>query len=107
MKSSLLFYLDRSNTVNVIDSRTLSHSDELSPIMLIAAAVMNAGYDGVIIDELRMANGRYFHALNTNMATPEGRILADLCKVDPAVLPPPKVVLAEIRQAYRYGEGAP
>ncbi len=106
MKSSILYYLDRSGTLKVIDSSSLSHTDDLSPIMNIAVAVIRAGYDGVVIDQHRMANGRYFQALNTNIATPEGRILTDLCKLDPAALPTPKAVLAEILQAYQHGGGA-
>ena len=105
MNKSVIFYLDRSDTVQIIDPSTLSHSDGLNPIMLIAAAVINAGYDGVIVDEQRMANGRYFQALNTNSATPEGRILAALCKIDPSQLPSPQDVLDDIRRAYQNGGG--
>jgi hypothetical protein len=105
MKSSIIFYLDRSDTVQVIDSSSLSYTDGLSPLMLITVAVINAGYDGVVVDEQLMANGRIFQALNTNSATPEGRILAALCKVDPAKLPTPKAVLEDIRRAYRNGQG--
>jgi hypothetical protein len=106
MNKSVIFYLDRSDTVQVIDSGSLSHTDDLSLIMNIAVAVIRAGYDGVVIDQHRMTNGRYFQALNTNIATPEGRILTDLCKMDPAALPTPKAVLSKIRQAYQHGEGA-
>lgn len=105
MNKSVLLYLDRSNSVQVIESDALAHTDDISPIMLIAAAVMRAGYAGVIVDQHRMANGRYFHALNTNMATPEGRILAALCKADQAQLPAPKLVLQDIRRAYQNGRG--
>jgi hypothetical protein len=106
MKSSILFYRDRGDTLNVVDSDALSHTDDISPIMLIAATVMRAGYDGVVIDQYRMANGRYFQALNTNSATPEGRVLAALCKLDPAQLPPSQDVLEMIRRAYQNGGGA-
>lgn len=106
MKSSIIFYLDRSETLKVIDSSSLPHSDDLNPLMLIAAAVINAGYAGVVVDECRMENGRNFQALNTNIATPEGRILAVLCKLDPVKLPTPKAVLEDIRWAYRDCEGA-
>ncbi len=106
MKSSILYYLDRSGTLKVIDSSSLSHTDDLSPIMNIAVAVIRAGYDGVVIDQHRMTNGRYFQALNTNSATPEGRILANLSKLDPPDLPSLMEVLRMIQQAYRNGEGA-
>jgi hypothetical protein len=105
MNNSLLLYLDRSNSIQVVDSESLPHTDGLSPIMLIAAAVMRAGYDGVVIDQYRMANGRYFQALNANNATPEGRILAALCKIDPSQLPSPEDVLDDIRRAYQNGGG--
>ena len=106
MKSSVIFYLDQSDKMKIIDSSSLRHSDDLNPLMLIAVAVINAGFDGVIIDEQRLANGRYFQALNTNIATPEGRILEALSKLEPAKLPTPKAVLEDIRRAYRDGEDA-
>ena len=106
MTKSVIVYLDRSDTVQVIDPSSLPHSDDVNPLMLIAAAVINAGFDGVIIHEQRLANGRYFQALNTNIATPEGRILAALSKVEPTKLPTPKAVLEDIRRAYRDSEGA-
>lgn len=106
MKSSILYYLDHSGTLNVIDSTSLSHTDDLSPIMNIAVAVISAGYQGVVIDQHRMENGRYFQALNTNIETPEGRILACLCDLDSSDLPSPEEVLRMIRQAYRNGEAA-
>jgi hypothetical protein len=102
MNKSVIFYLDRSDTVQVIDSDSLAHTDDLSPIMHIAVAVIRAGYDGVVIDQHRMANGRYFQALNTDIATPEGKILCELCKLDPAVLPTPDAVLESIRKVYRH-----
>jgi hypothetical protein len=106
MNNSLLFYLDRSNSVQIVDSESLPHTEGLSPIMLIAVAVINAGYRGVIVDEQRMANGRIFQALNTNMVTHEGRIVADLCKLDPSSLPPPQAVVEMIREAYLNSNGA-
>ena len=106
MKSSIVFYLDRSDTVQVIDPSSLPHSDDVNPLMLIAAAVINAGYAGVIVDEKRLACGRILQALNTNIATPEGRILTALYEVEPAKLPTPKAVLEDIRRAYRNGEDA-
>ena len=105
MKSSILFYRDRGDTLHVIDSDELVHTDGLSPLLLIAVAVINAGYSGVIVDEYLMANGRYFQSINTNSATPEGRIVAALRKIDPSQLPSPEAVLEEIRHAYRNGEG--
>lgn len=105
MTNSIMLYLDRSETIQVIDSDSLPHTDDLSPIMWIGIAVINAGYKGVIIDEQQMANGRYFQALNTNYATPEGRVIAALCGLDPAMLPTPKEVLEIIRYAYDIERG--
>lgn len=106
MKKSILLYLDRSETIQIIESDSLPHTDDLSPIMWIGVAVINAGYKGIIIDEQRMANGRYFQALNTDHATPEGRVVAALCELDPAMLPTPEEVLETIRYAYDIERGA-
>ena len=106
MNNSLLFYLNRSNSVQVVDSESLPHTEGLSPIMLIAVAVCKAGYRGVIVDEQRMANGRIFLALNSNIATPEGRIFADLYKLDPSLLPTPQAVVEMIHKAYLNSNGA-
>lgn len=105
MTKSILIYLDRSETVQIIDPYSLPHTDDLSPIIWIGIAVINAGYKGVIIDQQRMANGRYFQALNTNHATPEGRVVAVLCELDHAMLPAPEEVLEIIRHAYDIERG--
>ena len=105
MSDSLLFYLDRSDTAHVVDSTSLPHTDDLSPIVKIAVAVLNAGYEGLILDEHPMANGRYFQAINVNLATPEGRTLKKLEDVPPSMLPSPEEVLKIIRNEYHSKEG--
>lgn len=106
MKSSILMYLDRSDTVHVVDSSSLSHTNEFSPLLLIVAEVIIAGFKGVVVDEQRLANGRYFQALNVDKATPEGQIISRLGDLDQTKLPTPKEVLKEIRDAYLRNTGA-
>ena len=104
MSDSILFYLDRSESLQVIDPDTLSHSDDLTPLTHIILAVVNAGYGGVIMDEERLANGRYFQALNVNLDTPEGNVIKDLQGVPENALPTPQAVIEIIRGLHeQYG----
>lgn len=106
MKSSILMYLDRGDTVHVLDSSSLPHTNEISPLMLIVAEIIIAGFKGVMVDEYRLANGRYFQALNVDKKTPEGQIISRLRGLDQTTLPTPRDVLNEIRQAYLSKTGA-
>jgi hypothetical protein len=105
MSDSVLFYIDRSDKAHIVDSTSLPHTDDLSQIAKIAVAVLNAGYEGLILDEHLMANGRYFQAVNVNLATPEGRTLKNLEDVPPSMLPSPEEVLKIIRNEYHSKEG--
>ncbi len=105
MSESGILYLDRSEMLHVIDPDCLQHYDQISPLMKIVIAVINAGYNGICIDEKRLANGRYFQAINTNSRTPEGRIINDLGPVSDKDLPTPRVVLEQIREEYRRSGG--
>jgi hypothetical protein len=102
MSDSLILNLNRANELRVIDPDTLSHSDDLQPILLIAAAIIVAGYKGVAIDEIRLANGRYLQAIDVNKSTPEGAILERLQRIANlgGVLPDSETVVASIRQEY-------
>lgn len=102
MSDSVVMYVDRGNVMHVVDPDSLPHTDYLSPIMVIAVAIINAGYEGVLVDEKRLQNGRCFQALNVNMATPEGRILADVSEDNARGKLPPssRIVLERIRNAY-------
>ncbi len=106
MQSSILMYLDRGETVHVLDPNLLPHTNEISPLMLIVAEIIIAGFKGVMVDEYRLANGRYFQALNVDKATPEGQIISRLRDLDQTKLPTPKEVLKEIRDAYLRNTGA-
>lgn len=103
MSNSIVMHLSRSGEVNIYNSDDIPHSNDLPPMMAIAAAVMNAGYTGLAIDEMKMSNGRYFHALDVDLATPEGRLLQELshqfaCGKE---LPNIQVVLADLQLAYK------
>ncbi len=106
MTSSILVYQDRSDTVHVVDSSSLPHTNNISPLMLIVLEIMLAGYKGLTVDEQRLADGRYFQALNVDRNTPEGQIMIRLSNLDQSKLPTPKQVLNEIRHAYLYRTGA-
>ena len=76
MGDRLVFYWDRADTLNLIDPDAIPHFDGLHPVLDIVIDVINAGYEGVVIDEQRLSNGRYIQALNVNLATPEGQIIS-------------------------------
>ncbi len=105
MSDSIIFYLDRSGSVNIVASTDLPHTNDLNPIMKIAEFILHAGYTGVIIDQYRMANGRYFQALNVDLASPEGRVIDSLKNIDQASLPTPQNILEKIRSEYRRNGG--
>lgn len=54
------------------------HYQGVAPIMLIAAAVINAGFDGVRVIEFQLINGRYVQLLEVQESKPAGRYLAKL-----------------------------
>lgn len=99
MSDSLVFYWDRGDVMHIVDPDGLKHFDDLSPLMLIAIEIINAGYKGVVIDEQLMSNGHYFQALNIDLATPEGEMLQALQDLG-ANLPPVNVVLEALKLAY-------
>lgn len=99
MSDSLVFYWDRGDVMHIVDPDGLKHFDDLSPLMLIAIEIINAGYEGVVIDEQLMSNGRYFQALNIDLATPEGEMLQALQDLG-ANLPPVNIVLEALKLAY-------
>jgi hypothetical protein len=78
MSDGLVFYWDRADNLNLIDPDVIPHFDGGHPLLNIVVDIINAGYEGVVIDEQRLSNGRYFHALNVNLATPEGQIVSAL-----------------------------
>lgn len=62
---------------------------ELSPLFEIAAAVINAGYEGVRVFEFQLMNGRYVQQLDVQKSTPAGRYMAEPAKREKAGKPLP------------------
>lgn len=106
MDENLLFYWDRTNKVNLIDRDTIPHFNDGHPILNIVVDILNAGYGGVIIDEQRLSNGKYFQALSVNLDTPEGAIVSILQKSFNAgdKIPTSSEVIESINLAYATGE---
>ncbi len=102
MIDSILIYRDLGDTLYVIDPDTLPQTNDLKPIMYIVAAVINAGYDGVHVDEKQLSDGRYFQAVNVNLATPEGQLISDLNGVPEEELPTPQSLVDKIRVLYEH-----
>ena len=80
MSDSVVFFHGRDNVLHVIDPDCVKHSDDITPLQEIVVAVINAGYRGVVVDEKRLANGRFFSCISTNFSTPEGQILQEITK---------------------------
>jgi hypothetical protein len=99
MSDSLVLVLNRVNELHVIDPDSLPHSDGLHPIVLIAVAVINAGFQGVAVDEGRLSNGRSLQALSIDRLSPEGQMLQALCERSQAgfKLPSPEEVVQGIQ----------
>ena len=106
MRDSLIYYWDRADNLNMIDPDVIPHFDDIHPVLAIVVDVINAGYEGVIIDEQRLSNGRYFQALNVNVATPEGRIISSIQSLFEAgeAIPSAREVVEAINHAYTAGE---
>jgi hypothetical protein len=102
MSESLVLLLSRANELHLVDPDALPHSEGLHPIILIAAAIINAGYEGVAVDQLRLSDGRYVQSMSVNLSTPEGLILQRLQRIVDAdgVLPEVNSVLGDIRRHY-------
>ena len=102
MSDSLLLVHSRSNELHILDPDAIPHSDDLSPIMQLAAEVIKAGYEGVAIDELKLKNGRYVYSLEADLASPEGLVIQKLtAAVDEGCpLPSAPTVLEVIRRIY-------
>ncbi len=95
MTDSVIFYLDRSSGLHIVESDDLPHFDTVPPLMIHAVALMKAGFKGVAIDQTRLADGRYFQALNVDTASPEGQMMQALHERQQAglKLPLPEVVV--------------
>jgi hypothetical protein len=81
MSNSIVMHLSRSDEVTIAELEDIAQTDDLHPIIKIAAAVINAGYLGAAVDEMKTADGRYVQALDVDLATPEGRMLEALANL--------------------------
>jgi len=81
------------------------HYQGVAPIMQIAAAVSEAGYEGVRVLEIQHCDGRYIQILQTNHATPEGRYLSKLAAFTKKnkALPSLHQALAHVANLYKTG----
>lgn len=102
MNDSVIFYWDRGNGLHIVESDDLPHFDNEPPLLGYAAALMNAGFQGVAVDQKRLANGRYLQALNVDTASPEGQMMQALHERHQAgfQLPLPEVVVQVVRDEY-------
>lgn len=107
MSNSVVLFHGRDDNLYVVDPDCIPHFDDTPPLLQIAAAIIQAGYAGVIVDEKQLSNGRFVHCLSTNSATPEGRILAGVSVAHNAgkPLPATAAVMAAIRNWYDRFEG--
>jgi hypothetical protein len=65
MSKSLVLFHGRDDNLYVVDPDCVPHFDDIPPLLKIAAAIIQAGYGGVIIDEKQLLNGRVIHCLST------------------------------------------
>ena len=67
----------------------------------VCIAILNAGYTGVDLVELQLANGRFAQSFAYQHGTPEGEIYAEVCRAaDEGYLVPVEQVLAAIKKLY-------
>lgn len=99
MKDSGNFGVERGNGLHVVESDDLPHFDNEPPLLADAAALLNAGFEGVAVDEMHLANGRHFQALIVYAASPEGQMMQALHERHQAgfKLPLPEVVVQAVR----------
>jgi len=105
MSNSIVFHHGRDDTVHIIDPDGLPHFDELPPLFDIVVAVINAGYKGVVVDEKKLASGRFIIGLSVIKGTPEGQIIQDLAAKDGKQLPSIGIVLEQIKNQYAVSGG--
>lgn len=99
---SLVLHMSRSGELRIFDPSTVPHFDDPVHLMAIAAAVLAAGYRGIAVDELRLANGRYCQCLEVDLSTAEGYLLQWLSRVhdNGGAMPSIEAVLDALASAY-------
>lgn len=102
MSESRVAIFSRSGELRVIDPSTVPHHEGLNPLMQLAAAVLDAGYTGIAVDELKLQTGRILQSLEVDMATPEGQIFKVLSEIAQSggELPVPQAVLNGLELVY-------
>ena len=102
MSDSLVFLRNRADEFCIFEPADIPHTDDLSPILLLAAVVISAGYAGVAVDELKLSDGRFVQSVDVNLATPEGKIFQKLTSAleSGRTLPDANAMLEAIRQVY-------
>ena len=104
MSDSFVFFQGRENDLHVIDPDGVRHSDDITPLQKLVIAVINAGYRGVVVDEKRLANGRFLSCISIDFSTPEGQILQEISTAVEQGQPAPSVNQALEIIAKRYVE---
>ena len=110
MSDSLLFVHSRSNELRIVDPDAIPHNDDLSPLMLLAVEVIKAGHRGVVIDELKLQNGRFVLSMEVDLESPEGVVMKKLSLAldEGRPLPNAPTVLEAISRIYekceQYGQ---
>lgn len=99
MIDELILYVDRGSRLHIVEPSSLENFDDYHPVLQIAVNLMNAGFEGLEIDEKLMSNGKYFQALNTDLSTREGKLLYDISQKYSRGEPLPSLteVIAQIR----------
>lgn len=102
MSDSVVLYHDRNDNLQIIDPDCVPHSDNINPLQQLAIDIINAGYDGIVVDEIQLQDGRYFQAISANLDTPEGRIFTNLSEdyQNEISLPSASSVLTQILESY-------
>lgn len=67
----------------------------------VCIAIINAGYQGVDLAELKLANGRFVQSISCQHGTSEGEIYAEVCRAaDEGIFVPVDQVLGAIEKLY-------
>ena len=104
---SLIYYIDKGGKLHLIDSENLDKTNEklnldLHPVLYVVMEILKAGYTGIFVDEFILKNGKYFQAINVDLASPEGRIVKKLIRDfdDTKQLPEATEILEQIKKSY-------